>query len=65
MDTDNKPAPPAGAQTTPDAAQHVAHAHELLKGLRERLGSHPELDEAIETLETALSHLTLNTGGML
>ncbi len=48
-----------------DAAQHVAHAHHLLKGLRDRLEGHPELDEAIETLEMALSKLALNTGGML
>lgn len=48
-----------------DAAQQVAHAHQLLKGLRDRLGGHPELDEAIETLEMALSKLALTTGGML
>lgn len=48
-----------------DAAQQVAHAHRLLKGLRDRLEGHPELDEAIETLEMALSKLALNTGGML
>jgi hypothetical protein len=48
-----------------DAAEHVAHAHHLLKGLRERLEDHPELDEAIETLEMALSKLALTTGGML
>ncbi len=48
-----------------DAAQQVAHAHRLLKGLRGKLEGHPELDEAIETLEMALSKLALNTGGML
>ena len=64
MNAENKPVPqPHPPQ--PDATQRVTHAHELLKGLRERLGSHPELDEAIETLEVALSNLTLNTGGML
>lgn len=47
------------------AAQHVAEAHHLLKGLRERLDRHPELDEAIERLEMALSALTIKTGGML
>ena len=52
-------------QPQPDTAQHVAHAHQLLQALRERLGKHPELDEAIETLEVALSKLTLSTGGML
>ncbi len=64
MDTENKPAPPA-QPSQPNTAEHVAHANQLLKGLRERLGSHPELDEAIETLEAALANLTLSTGGML
>ncbi|MGA2696863.1 MAG: hypothetical protein ABSE92_12425 [Terriglobales bacterium] len=46
-------------------AKHVSGAHELLKSLRERIGEHPELEEAIVELETALSFLTIKTGGML
>lgn len=45
--------------------QHVSSAHELLKALRQRIGEHPELAEAIVKLETALSMLTVKTGGML
>lgn len=48
-----------------EAAQHVAEAHQLLKNLRERLDQHPELEEAIRKLETALNILTVKTGGML
>jgi hypothetical protein len=47
------------------AAEHVSHAHELLQALRKRIGEHPELNEAIVKLETALSVLTVKTGGML
>ncbi len=47
------------------AAQHVAEAHSRLQELRERLERHPELDEAIERLEMALSILTVKTGGLL
>jgi hypothetical protein len=47
------------------AAEHVADAHKLLNSLREQLGHHPELDEAIRKLELALSALTLQTGGLL
>lgn len=47
------------------AAEQVADAHQLLKTLREQLGQHPELDEAITKLELALSALTLQTGGLL
>jgi hypothetical protein len=45
--------------------EHVSHAHELLNALRKRIGEHPELAEAITKLETALSMLTVKTGGML
>lgn len=59
-------APEAKPEQSPvAAAQHVTDAHHLLQGLQERLGKHPELDEAIERLEMALSILTTNTGGML
>jgi len=47
------------------AAEHVADAHKMLKSLREELGHHPELEEAILKLELALSALTLQTGGLL
>ncbi len=47
------------------ATQELAGARHLLKTLRENVGSHPELEEAIEKVEMALNHLTLNTGGML
>ncbi len=47
------------------ATQHVTEAHHLLKSLREKLDEHPELDDAIERLEMALSILAVKTGGML
>jgi hypothetical protein len=59
----------SGASRTPeqrpDAAEHVAEAHRLLNGLREKLDKHPDLEEAITKLELALSILTTKTGGML
>jgi len=36
-----------------------------LQALRKRIGEHPELAEAIVKLESALSLLTVKTGGML
>ncbi len=45
--------------------EHVSEAHRLLQGLRERLDQHPELEQAIEQLEMALSILAVKTGGML
>ena len=47
------------------AIEHVSSAQELLHALRKRIGEHPELEEAIVKLETALSLLTVRTGGML
>ena len=64
MNQPDKPAPPP-PPSAKAAAQHVADAHRLLQGLRERVHEHPELDEAIEQLEMALSALTVNSGGML
>ena len=49
----------------PDAAEHVADAHRILNGLRQKLDEHPDLEEAIAKLELALSILTTKTGGML
>jgi hypothetical protein len=62
METKSKPNPkqdPAGATA------HVASAHQILKTLQEKIGKHPELGDAITKLETALSILTVKTGGML
>ena len=54
---------------TDDAKQQISEAHSLLASLRERLlkaeESHPELEAAIERLESALNALTFQTGGML
>jgi hypothetical protein len=47
------------------AIEHVAGAHGLLKSLQDRIGSHPELAEAIRELEVALSVLTVKTSGLL
>ncbi len=52
-------------QQQAEATQHIEQAHELLDGLRKRLDKHPELEEAILKLETALNLLTVSTGGML
>ena len=49
----------------PPVVEHLSVAHELLNALRKRIGEHPELGEAITKLETALSLLTVRTGGML
>jgi len=63
MTTETSGANPTPEQ--PDATQHVAEAHRLLNGLREKLDEHPDLEEAITKLELALSILTTKTGGML
>jgi hypothetical protein len=47
------------------AIEHLSAAQELLHALRKRIGEHPELEEALVKLESALSDLTVNTGGML
>lgn len=58
--TEAKPEP------NPDhAAEHVASAHQILKDLQGKLGTHPELGEAITKLEMALSTLAVKTGGLL
>ncbi len=56
---------PTEASQPDDAAQHVANAHRKLSGLRQQLEKHPDLEEAISSLEMALSILTTKTGGML
>ncbi|HXW89092.1 MAG TPA: hypothetical protein VEK33_00960 [Terriglobales bacterium] len=58
--------PPSGlSQPQGAAVEHLSSAHNLLQSLRQRIGEHPELAEAIVKLETALSILTVKTGGML
>jgi len=64
MESQNPPEPKQNPEQTP-VVEHVSHAHELLNALRKRIGEHPELAEAITKLETALSLLTVQTGGML
>jgi hypothetical protein len=56
---------PEPEQNPIPAAEHVASAHELLKKLQQRVGTHPELAEAITKLEMALNTLALQTGGLL
>ncbi len=47
------------------AAEHVSEAHRLLNRLRQQVDRHPDLEQAIEQLEMALSILAVKTGGML
>ncbi len=47
------------------AAKHVAGAKDLLKALRDKIGEHPEIGQAITKLEQALAILEVETGGML
>jgi len=60
-----QPLEPPNKKSQAEAAQHISEAHTLLEGLRERLDKHPELEEAIEKLEMALSILTTSSGGLL
>jgi hypothetical protein len=64
MPSEDGPDAKQGAGQT-KAVEHVSGAHELLKTLRERVGEHPELGEAITELEMALSILTVQTAGLL
>jgi len=60
------PADKPKSEPSPEhAIEHVSHARELLQALQKRIGQHPELEEAIVKLESALSSLTVKTGGML
>jgi hypothetical protein len=59
------PNDPKQEQNPNEAAEHVANAHKILKELQEKVGSHPELGEAITKLEMALSTLAIKTGGLL
>ena len=60
-----KTEPTENSQPAPNAAEQVAEAHRRLTLLRQELNKHPDLEAAIERLETALSILTTKTGGML
>jgi hypothetical protein len=57
--------PTAGETQEQGAIEHVAQAHRKLSALRQQLNKHPDLEEAISSLEMALSILTTKTGGML
>jgi hypothetical protein len=59
------PNPTTEANPEREAVEHVAEAHRILNGLRQRLDKHPDLEKAISSLEMALSILTTKTGGML
>jgi hypothetical protein len=62
MPSPEKPSSPPNSPHP--AVVHVSGAHDRLKALREKIGEHPELTEAIRNLEMALSVLTVKTGGM-
>ncbi len=53
---------PVGQEST---QEHLERARTLLNLLREKLDKHPELEEAIDRVEMALSALTVKSGGML
>ena len=59
------PSEPKPAQNAAQAAEHVASAQKILKELQQKVGTHPELAEAITRLEMALNTLAINTGGLL
>jgi len=59
---ESKPATPS---IQSPAVEHIAGAHRLMKSLQEKVGEHPELEEAIRNLEMALSVLTVNTAALL
>jgi hypothetical protein len=59
------PTDPNPQQDSAQAAAHVASARKLLQELQQRVGTHPELGEAITKLEMALNSLAIQTGGLL
>jgi hypothetical protein len=62
MPTSSEPKP---EQNSAQAAEHVASAQKILKELQQKVGTHPELGEAITKLEMALNSLAIQTGGLL
>ncbi len=59
------PSEPNPEQNPAQAAEHVASAKKILQELQQKVGSHPELGEAITKLESALNILGIKTGGLL
>ncbi len=63
--------PRMGKQTSQhaEAVEHITHAHQILKRLRDEAEKHPApreaVAEAIQKLELALAILSVKTGGML
>jgi len=53
------------AENPAQAAAHISSANEILKGLQEKIGTHPEIGAAITKLEMALNILAVKTGGVL
>ena len=47
------------------AEAHIESAHQILKGLQQKIGEHPEIGAAITKLEMALNDLAIQTGGVL
>ena len=47
------------------AEAHIRSAHQILKGLQEKIGEHPDIGAAITKLEMALNDLAILTGGVL
>jgi hypothetical protein len=62
MQTQDETNPDSGSRR---AVEHVSGAHDLLKALRDKIGEHPEIGQAINKLEMALAILEVKTGGML
>ncbi len=56
---------PEQPDTEHPATPHIVEAHSLLKELRKEIDQHPQLEEAILRLETALAELTRRSGGLL
>jgi hypothetical protein len=52
-------------QKSTEAEAHIKSAHQILKGLQEKMGQHPEIGAAITKLEMALNVLAVETGGLL
>ena len=59
------PSGPKSEQNPNEAVEHVASAHTILKELQKKVGTHPELGEAITKLESALNILGIKSGGLL